>query len=78
MKPGRTKTIMDQYVGPRVRQARKNIGIGIVELGRQCEVSNQTINRVELGHCSPSLGLLHALCLSLNVSSDWLLGINND
>jgi transcriptional regulator with XRE-family HTH domain len=69
----RTKVLM-RAVGPRVRQARKRMGMTMHALAEQCGVTNQTIQRIEAGICSPSLGLVPVLCAELRVPADWLLG----
>lgn len=74
---------MCDYVGmelkdiqQRLRDAIKNSGIEQKEIARQIGVSPQTVSKYMKKDIFPALDTLAKLCRVLDVSSDYILGIN--
>lgn len=65
-------------MGRRFRQARKARRISIQELSNITGVSINSIRQFEVGTQNPTALSLFRLALALNISLDWLAGINPD
>ena len=59
----------------RLREVRKAAGLTLKELGDRIGVTEGTVSHYEKGTREPSKGVLMALAEVLNVSTDYLLGI---
>ena len=64
--------------GERLRNLRKEKGIGQVALAKQIDVGKSVISLWETNRCEPTLGKLIALSKFFGVSIDYLAGLEND
>lgn len=64
--------------GERLKIARKNKNLTLVNVGIRLNTTHATISRYENGKLEPNLDTLKALCTLYNVSADYILGINNE
>ena len=64
--------------GERLKEIRDDKNISMSELARQIGTSQQNISRWESGEIVPSADTIVMLCKSLNVSSDFLLGLSDN
>ena len=64
-------------MGRRIRKARKELELTQVELAERVGVSATFIGHVERGSRVASLETLLSLCRGLDVSADYLLGLND-
>lgn len=64
--------------GERLKKARKNKNLTLVNVGIQLNTTHATISRYENGKLEPNLDTLKALCKLYNVSADYILGIKNE
>lgn len=62
-------------MGARLREARWQRGLSQFELGIAADLNHHSISRYENGITDPGAGALRRLCVALNVSADWVLGI---
>ena len=62
----------------RLRAARKMRGLTQQRLGQRIGLPHSSISHFERGTRSPALRTFINLALSLNVSTDYLLGIGDD
>lgn len=72
-----------RYLGKRVRQAREDFswsqqGLADVLARYGVSVTQATINHIETGNRKPSIEVLLALRLALDLSGDYLLGVSDD
>lgn len=67
---------MDNY-GIRLRQARKNKGLTQTELANRLGITQKSYQRMETGVHDLKMSTISQLCYALDISADWLLGINN-
>lgn len=58
---------LEQAIGLRVRQQRKEAGLTVAELATAAEISSGMLSKIENGQISPSLGTLQTLAQALNV-----------
>ena len=65
-------------LGERLVAARRNAGLNQSELGRLCDTPQSHISSMERGKRAPSIEMVKALALALQVSIHWLLGGEND
>jgi transcriptional regulator with XRE-family HTH domain len=56
-----------QSVGARVKAARKEQRMTLLELGRKCETTAQTIQRLEAASMTMSLDWLERICTALQI-----------
>ena len=63
-------------VGARIKAERKAREWTIDELGQRADISAQFLGHVERGTRKMSLDTLYRLCVALEVSADYLLGIS--
>lgn len=61
-----TRTL-EQAIGLRVRQQRKEAGLTVAELAAAAEISPGMLSKIENGQISPSLGTLQTLASALNI-----------
>lgn len=59
-------------LGPRLRAARLEAGVGVRELARKIGVSPGLISQVEGGRTAPSVGTLYSIATALGLSLDYL------
>jgi transcriptional regulator with XRE-family HTH domain len=62
----------------RLRQLRHSHQLTAEQLGKEFDVSKQTVSRWELGERLPPLDVVTALAEYFNVSLDYLVGLSND
>ena len=65
-------------IGERIRELRENIGISQSELAKRLGISRTSVNAWESGLSSPTAQLIIELSKTFHVSSDYILGLNND
>lgn len=63
-------------LGERLYRERKKLGLSQENLANQIDVSRQAVSKWEQGASSPDLNNLVALAKVLNVSIDYLLGVD--
>lgn len=49
-----------------------------VQLAKECNITKQNITNYKTGFTVPSIDTLYLLCKSLDVSSDYLLGLSDN
>jgi transcriptional regulator with XRE-family HTH domain len=59
-------------LGPRLREAREQRGVGLRSLAKRVGVSASLVSQVERGTVTPSVGTLYAIVRELDVSMDAL------
>ena len=64
-------------LGTRIKELRKEFGLSQVELAAQMEVTKQTISNWENENIQPSIDMLVALANVFNVTTDYLLGLDD-
>lgn len=64
--------------GERLRNLRKEKGIGQVELAKQIGVGKSVVSLWEINRCEPTLGKLISLAKFFDVSIDYLAGLEKD
>ncbi len=65
-------------IGSRIREARKLKKLNQTTLGENVGVGKTTISNYETGYSLPDIETLAKIASTLNVSTDYLLGINNN
>ena len=63
-------------VGERIRDHRKQVGIGVRELARRLNVSASLISQIEMGKTKPSVQTLYRIVNELGVSLDDVFGLD--
>lgn len=66
---------MDISFGDRLRIAREQIGLNQSELAKHIGVQAAAISKYEKGNTLPNVETLAKICNFLDVSADWLLGL---
>ncbi|MBR1392685.1 MAG: helix-turn-helix transcriptional regulator [Ruminococcus sp.] len=61
----------------RIHELRKSLGINQVEFGRRLHVSKQCISNWENSNIQPSIDMLIRIAKTFSVSTDYLLGLDN-
>lgn len=61
----------------RIKELRKSLGINQVEFGKQLHVTKQCISNWENGNILPSIDMLIRIASTFSVSTDYLLGLEN-
>lgn len=69
---------MDNVFKQRLMELRKDNNLNQRELARAIEVSQVAICKWEQGYSLPNIDVLYRLCRYFNVTSDYLLGLEND
>ena len=64
-------------LGARIKELRKEFGLSQVELAMRMEVTKQTISNWENGNIQPSIDMLVGLANVFNVTTDYLLGLDD-
>ncbi len=62
----------------RLRSARKARGLGQPELAEKIGMTQSTIGMIESGERLPTIPVLRKLSCTLNVSSDYLIGLTEE
>lgn len=66
---------MDNY-GTRLKSARKNKGLTQTELAEKLGITQKSYQRMETGNHDLKMSTIYQLCRALDISSDWLIGLN--
>ena len=64
-------------LGTRIKELRKEFGLSQVELAARMEVTKQTISNWENENIQPSIDMLVGLANVFNVTTDYLLGLDD-
>ena len=64
-------------LGARIKDLRKEFGLSQVELATRMEVTKQTISNWENENIQPSIDMLVDLANVFNVTTDYLLGLDD-
>ena len=64
-------------LGARIKELRKEFGLSQVELALRMEVTKQTISNWENENIQPSIDMLVGLANVFNVTTDYLLGLDD-
>ena len=64
-------------LGTRIKELRKEFGLSQVELALRMEVTKQTISNWENENIQPSFDMLVGLANVFNVTTDYLLGLDD-
>ena len=64
-------------LGARIKELRKEFGLSQVDLASRMEVTKQTISNWENENIQPSIDMLVALANVFNVTTDYLLGLDD-
>lgn len=67
-----------EFIGKRIAEVRRRRGMKQVDLGTAIGVTDQTISNWEVGLRTPRSDLLAKLCLELQCSADYILGLTED
>ena len=65
-------------IGKRIKKARKSKGINQVECADKLNISVSHLSNIENGKINVGLDIFMAITDALDVSADWLLGIDTD
>ncbi|MCI8369060.1 MAG: helix-turn-helix transcriptional regulator [Clostridia bacterium] len=70
----------NNIIGKRLKDLRKSPDFNLSqnELGKNLGVCNQTVSFWESGQREPDLDMVVAIAMFFNVTSDYLLGLEND
>lgn len=68
---------MNLNFGERIRNLREDRDLTQNELGAQVNMTQRKISYIERGKYEPSIDDIVSLCKFFNVSSDYLLGLND-
>ena len=64
-------------LGERIKSLRKASKLSQVELGNKLEVTKQTVSNWENENILPSVDMLIRICMFFNVSTDYILGLDD-
>ena len=64
-------------LGARIKELRKEFGLSQVDLASRMEVTKQTISNWENENIQPSIDMLVGLANVFNVTTDYLLGLDD-
>ena len=64
-------------IGANIRRIREEKGLKQVELAKAANVSKQCISDYKKGKSVPSIDTLYLICKFLDVSADYLLGLED-
>ena len=64
-------------IGKRIKRARKSKGINQVEFADKLNISVSHLSNIENGKINVGLDIFMAITDALDVSADWLLGIDD-
>lgn len=68
---------MEMVFAERLRELRKERGIGQIGLAKELDVGKSVVSLWELGKCEPTLSKLIAMARFFGVSIDYLAGLEN-
>lgn len=68
---------MNLNFGERIRNLREDRNLTQSELGAQVNMTQRKISYIERGKYEPSIDDIVSLCKFFDVSSDYLLGLND-
>ena len=60
----------------RLKQARQNKGLTQVQLAESLGLTQTSYQRMETGRHDLKMSTIYAICKTLEISSDWLLGLS--
>ncbi|NDO45897.1 helix-turn-helix transcriptional regulator [Clostridium sp. MD294] len=66
------------FVGERIREAREKLKLTREQLAELCEMEPSFLAAIENGKKSMTLFYFKKICTALNVSADYIMGINTD
>ena len=69
---------MEDIFTTRFREALEQSGMKQQELADKTHLSKQCISDFKIGRAYPSIQTLRTLCVALDVSSDYLLGLEDE
>lgn len=78
MQPKRKQRQQPYLFYERLQEAINKRGLNCVQLGRMVGKDRKTIYTYKNGDCLPDALTLAKLCMALNVSADYLLGIKKN
>lgn len=67
-----------QSYGERLKLARKENCLTQTELAEKLGITQKSYQRMEKGTHDLKMSTIVQLCKALNISSDWLLGLNDN
>ena len=67
-----------EYFGDKLKTLRKSKKLTQAELADRLKISKSSVTSYEQGRIHPSLEIFSKICETLNVSSDYLLGISDE
>lgn len=65
---------MENY-GTRLKEARKSKGLTQAQAAEIIGLPQQAWQRLETGKTDPRMSTIYTICKALEVSADWLLGL---
>ena len=65
-------------IGKRLEMAIRDAGLQPSELCRKIGIKPQRLSTYTTGQVAPPAPMVRELCEALNISADWLLGINKE
>lgn len=68
---------MENY-GLRLKKARKEKGYTQTEIAKLMQIPQQNWQRYESGKLDLKMSTIIKICSTLNISSDWLLGLQEE
>ncbi len=74
----REPTPLLEAFGRRVREARKDAGLTLRQLGERTDLSNAGLCQIENAQCAAGIDTLFRLCCALNKSADFLMFGNEE
>lgn len=64
--------------GKRIKELRIALGLNQVEFGNKINVTKQSVSNWENGNIQPSIDMLIKIATTYSVSSDYLLGLDDN
>ncbi len=68
---------MDSVFAERLRELRREKGVGQIQLAKELDVGKSIVSLWELGRCEPTLSKLIAMSKYFGVSIDYLAGLED-
>jgi len=69
---------MTETLGERIRMHRARLKLSQTELGKRVGLSTNSISAIESGHVDPKASKIKAIAKVLGVSTDYLLGMDEE
>lgn len=69
------RIILVEYYGERIKLARKRIGLTQQQAAERVGVPQQAWQRYESGKCDLKMSTIYNICKALDISADWLMGL---